>query len=213
MDSNICWWPDPFSQRKQCIVSEEHRSFINVSSSLWREENRAATVESTLDEDRWIITPSRRTRFHKSHYKERKGGHWESDTRRTSGLKANKKTTVSMSGCCGVIHNMQQTSFHVLKTQINAHNDSADGNKRDHLVWNIQKNEHRKNVHCCVWLLMMMAEYERVVSRWEWLKTACSVSLCAVQSTTFHLCPMLFLFCHYSPLNIYFLTSFTLNCL
>lgn len=24
-----------------------------------------------------------------------------------------------------------------------------------------------ENVHCCVWLLMMMAEYEQVVSRWE----------------------------------------------
>lgn len=108
--------------------------------------NRAATAESTLDEDRWIITPSRRTQFHKSHNKERKGGHWERgrDTRRISGLKANKKTTVSMSGCCGVIHNMQQTSFHVLKNPNNAHNDSADGNKRDHSVWNVQKNEHRK---------------------------------------------------------------------
>ncbi len=42
MDSNICWWPDPFSQRKQCVASEERRSFL--------EQFQAADVEKTRGE-------------------------------------------------------------------------------------------------------------------------------------------------------------------
>lgn len=201
-----------FPKENNALSARNIAASLTFQAAYDERRNRAATVESTLDEDRWIITPSRRTRFHKSHYKERKGGHWErgSDARRTTGLKANKKTTVSMSGCCGVIHNMQQTSFHVLKNP-NKCSQWFCRRKQTRSFGVKHTEKWTENVHCCVWLLMMMAEYEQVVSRWEWLKTDCSVSLCAVQSTTFHLCHMLFLFCHYSPLIIYFLTSFILN--
>ncbi len=42
VDSNICWWPDLFSPRKQCVASEERRSFI--------EQFQAADVEKTRGE-------------------------------------------------------------------------------------------------------------------------------------------------------------------
>lgn len=60
---------------------------------------------------------------------------------------------------------MQQRTLHVLhvlKPKIHAYNDSDNGNK--HITYRKMNTE---NVLRCIWLLMMMAKYERGVSRWE----------------------------------------------
>lgn len=178
MDSNICWWPDPFSQRKQCIVSEEHRSFINVSSSLWREDERR--IEQPLSSLRWMKTDEL-LHHHDGHgftsHIIRRG---KGDTGRVTrgehrDSKQIKKTTVSMSGCCGVIHNMQQTSSRVLKNP----------NKCSQRFCRRKRTRSFGVKHTEKWTQKMSTAasgyswWWRVVSRWEWLKTACSVSMCS----------------------------------
>ncbi len=56
VDSNICWWPDLFSPRKQCVASEERRSFIEQFQAADVEKTRGEFAQQPLLSQCWMKT-------------------------------------------------------------------------------------------------------------------------------------------------------------